>query len=48
MTRKERELKKLIGVYKKCVDAADNVTFQRSERHFRKLTRDRIVKVSAK
>lgn len=46
--RDQKELKKLIGVYKQCINAADNVTFQKTEKHFRKLTQNRITKVSAK
>ncbi len=34
--------KKLIGVYKKCIDAT---MFSKNEKHFRKLTKKRIDKV---
>ncbi len=48
MTRNEKEKKKLVGVYKQCIDAANNMRFQKTEKHFRKLTQNRIVKLLAK
>lgn len=44
MTRKEiKHYKKLIGVYNRCIDAC---TFNKNTKHFRKLTQNRINKIT--
>lgn len=44
MTRKEiKHYKKLIGVYNQCIDAC---TFNKNTKHFRKLTQNRINKIT--
>ena len=44
MTRKEiKHCKKLIGVYNQCIDAC---TFNKNTKHFRKLTQNRINKIT--